>query len=251
MGTGALSAQVKRMAPLPIQGDRMSQTDWLTIALGVLPDMPAQVTCLLDDGGKFDMTLVDVRDGELYGTLASLDAVKGVRVTIPIEKAERGGYSIGCTITEVYFLGGLESGAMLTVDEVLRRKPYRLKERITADSAASIRVVSSEHTAGGSTLVGRLLDISSSGVGMSVETHLEKGDRLQVDTTVQGVRVLGELTVVQASKMAFGRWRIGCQFTHLPLATQHDIERLATADQQEPQAAPAGASRGRIFTAGS
>jgi hypothetical protein len=228
----------------------MSQTDWLTIALGVLPEMPAQVTCLLDDGGKFDMALVDVRDGELYATLASLDAVKGLRVTIPIEKAERGGYSIGCTITEVYFLGGLESGAMLSVEEVLRRKPYRLKERITADSAASIRVVSSQHAAGGSTFVARLLDISSSGIGMSVETHLEKGDRLQVDTTVQGVRVLGELTVVQASKMAFGRWRIGCQFTHLPLATQHDIDRLATSVTDDLHTSAAGMSGGRIFTPG-
>jgi PilZ domain-containing protein len=226
----------------------MSQTDWLTIALGVLPEMPAQVTCLRDDGGKFDMTLVDVRDGELYGTLASLDAAKGLRITIPIEKAERGGYSIGCTLSEIYFLGGLDSGAMMTVDEVLRRKPYRLKERITADSAASIRVVSSQRAGSGSTLVGRLLDISSSGVGMSVETTLEKGDRLQVDTTVQGVRVLGELTVVQASKMAFGRWRIGCQFTHLPLATQHDIDRLASTDAQAAPATQAGMSRGQLFS---
>jgi PilZ domain len=226
----------------------MSHPDWLTIALGVLPDMPAPVTCLRDDGGKFDMTLVDIRDGELYGTLASLDAAKGLRLTIPIEKAQRGGYSIGCTISEVYFLGGLESGAMLTVDEVLRRKPYRLKERVAADSAASIRVVSSHGAAPGAALVARLLDISSSGVGLSVETQLETGDRLQVDTTVQGVRVLGELTVVQASKMAFGRWRIGCQFTHLPLATQHDIDALADGTRSDPRPAPAAGASGQLFT---
>ncbi len=223
----------------------MSQTDWLTIALGVLPDMPVQVTCLRDDGGRFDMMLVDVRDGALYATLASLDATKGLRLTIPIEKADRGGYSIGCTISEVYFLGGLNSGAMLAVEEVLRRKPYRLKERIAADSAASLRVVSSERASAGTALVARLLDLSSSGVGLSVETQLEKGDRLQVDTTVQGVRVLGELMVVQTSKMAFGRWRVGCQFTHLPLATQHDIDRLASGVVQE--ASTAGASGGQLF----
>jgi PilZ domain-containing protein len=222
----------------------MAQPDWLTIALGVLPELPHTLTCLRDDSGKLDVTLEDVREGQLYGSMASLDAEKGMRLTIPIEKAERGGYSIGCTITEVYFLGGLESGAMLAVDEVLRRKPYRLKERIATDESASLRVVSSARAGSGAAMVGRLLDVSSSGVGLSLETQLETGDRLQIDATVQGVRVLGELLVVQVSKMAFGRWRAGCQFAHLPLSTQHEIDHLAGSGGSQPVAAGTG---GRVY----
>jgi hypothetical protein len=205
----------------------MSQPDWLTIALGVLPELPHNVTCLRDDGGQLRVSLLEVREGELYGEMPSLDATKGLKLTIPVEKAERGGYSVGCTITETYFMGGLDSSAMLTVNEVLRRKPYRLKERIVANATASLRVITSSRVQPSTTLVGRLLDVSSSGVGVSLETELEVGDRLSIDTSVEGVRVQGELVAMQATKIAFGRWRLGCQFTQLPIATQHEIDRLA------------------------
>jgi len=213
----------------------MDQPDWLTIALGVLPELPHNATCLRDDGGQLRLSLLEIREGQLYGTMASLDAEKGLKLTIPIEQAERGGYSIGCTITEVYFLGGVESGALLQVDEVLRRKPYRLKERVTTDSTATLRVVTASQLASGTTFLGRLLDISSSGVGLSLETELAIGDRIAIDSTVQGVRVLGEAVAIKASKMAFGRWRVGCQFVGLPIQTQHRIDDLAAAEQ-----APAG-----------
>jgi hypothetical protein len=220
----------------------MSRSDWLTIALGVLPELPHDVTCLRDDGGQLRLSLLEVRDGELYGSLASLDAEKGLKLTIPVEQAERGGYSVGCTISEVYFLGGLDSGAMLRVDEVLRRKPYRLKERVATDSTATLRVVSASSIPSGTTLLGRLLDISSSGVGLSLETPLAAGDRLEIDTSVQGVRVLGELVALQSAKMAFGRWRTGCQFVQLPIQTQHRIDELAAAAAgQVPAAAGPGA----------
>lgn len=209
----------------------MDQPDWLTIALGVLPELPHNATCLRDDGGQLRLSLLEIREGQLYGTMASLDAEKGLKLTIPIEQAERGGYSIGCTITEVYFLGGVESGALLQVDEVLRRKPYRLKERVTTDSTATLRVVTASQLASGTTFLGRLLDISSSGVGLSLETELGIGDRIAIDTTVQGVRVLGEAVAIKASKMAFGRWRVGCQFVGLPIQTQHRIDDLAAAVQ--------------------
>jgi len=47
--------------------------------------------------------------------------------------------------------------------------------------------------------------------------------------------VLGEAVAIKASKMAFGRWRVGCQFVGLPIQTQHRIDDLAAAEQ-----APAG-----------
>lgn len=217
----------------------MDQPDWLTIALGVLPELPHDATCLRDDGGQLRLSLLEVREGELYGTMASLDAEKGLKLTIPIEKAERGGYSVGCTITEVYFLGGIESGAMLRVDEVLRRKPYRLKERVAADSTATLRVITASSLPSGTTLLGRLLDISSSGAGLSLETEVSVGDRIAIDTTVHGVRVIGEAVAMQSSRMAFGRWRVGCQFAGLPIQTQHKIDELAAGAAQAAAAEPA------------
>jgi PilZ domain len=220
----------------------MDQPDWLTIALGVLPELPFDVTCLRDDGGQLRMSLTEVRDGELYGSMGSLDAEKGLKLTIPVELAERGGYSVGCTITEVYFMGGIESSALLRVDEVLRRKPYRLKERVATDSTATLRVITASSLASGTTFLGRLLDISSSGVGLNLETQLEVGDRIAVDTSVHGIRVLGEVVALQISKMAFGRWRVGCEFVQLPILTQHQIDELAAKIAEDAVAVPGTAA---------
>jgi PilZ domain len=216
----------------------MDHPDWLTIALGVLPELPYEATCLRDDGGQLRMSLLDVREGQLYGTMASLEAEEGLQLTIPVERTERGGYSIGCTVTDVYFLGGIESGAMLRIDEVLRRKPYRLKERVAAESTAALRVITSSSLGPGTELLGRLLDISSSGAGLSLETELTAGDRIAIDTSVNGIRVIGEAVAMQSSRMAFGRWRVGCQFTGLPILTQHQIDELA-ADAAQTASRPA------------
>ena len=217
--------------------------NWLPIAMGVLPEMPCDVTCLRDDGGQLRITLHEVLEEGLSVCMSVTDARKGLRLTIPVEKAERGGYSVGCTIEEVYFLGGLDSNAVLSVEEVLRRKPYRLKERIRTDSTAALELLPTAKRPRRTALVGRMLDISASGVGLHIDCPLDVGDKLSIDVNVHGVHVVGEIVVVQSTKAAFGRWRIGCQFAMLPIATQHEIDAIAVPSP----AVPPHPSQGRIY----
>jgi PilZ domain len=206
----------------------MSQAaPWLEIAVGVLPPLPVEVRALRDDGGLLTLTLLEPEDGALYCTLSTLDAREGLRLTIPVERSERGGYSIGCEISDVFFMGGLDSAAHLTITEVTRRKPYRLKQRIETNATVTLHVITSSHHPVGTSLTGRVIDISSSGIGFTSETPLEIGDRLRIDTTIEGVTIHAEATVVQTSRAAFGRHRAGCQFTRLPLPTQHAIDAIA------------------------
>src|SRR5437764_3547745 len=102
---------------MPPEADRTTPQSWVPLALGVLPEIPCEVTCLRDDGGQLRVTLYEASEEWLHARMAVMDARKGLRLTIPVERAKRGGYSVGCTIAEVYFLGGLDSSAVLTVDE--------------------------------------------------------------------------------------------------------------------------------------
>ena len=206
----------------------MSHQPWLEIALGVLPSLPLEVRALRDDGGTIGLTLLEPRDGRLYCSLSTLDAREGLKLTIPIDSSERGGYGIGCEIDQVYFMGALDSAAHLTVIEVTRRKPYRTAERIETSAMTTMHIVSSGHHPVGETLLGRVLDISPGGLGFTSEAPLDIGDRLQVNATIEGITIHAQATVVQTGRVAFGRFRAGCQFTRIPLATQHAIKALAT-----------------------
>jgi hypothetical protein len=210
----------------------MASPDWLELAIGVLPPLPHDVTCIRNDGGQVRLTLLEQRDGHLYCQISMLEAREGLQLTIPIENGDRGGYSIGCEIRTVYFMGGLHSAAQLDVTEVRRRKPYRAKERIEATAIATLHVIASQHHQLATPLLGRVIDLSSSGIGFTTESQLTVGDRLRIDTHIAGVTLHAEITVVQTGRIAFGRWRAGCQFTQIPLHTQHQLDQLTTTTTQ-------------------
>jgi hypothetical protein len=204
----------------------MSQQPWLEIALGVLPRLPLEVRALRDDGGAIGLTLLEPRDGQLYCSLSTLDAREGLELTIPIETSARGGYGIRCQIDQVYFMGALDSAAHLSITEVTRRKPYRTAERIETSAVTALHIITSSQHPVGETLLGRVLDVSADGIGFTSEAPLDLGDRLQVNATIEGLTIHAQATVVQTSRAPFGRFRTGCQFTRLPLATQHALEAL-------------------------
>jgi hypothetical protein len=210
----------------------MASPDWLELAIGVLPSLPHDVTCIRNDGGQVRLTVLEQRDGYLYCEMSMLEAREGLQLTIPIDGGDRGGYSIGGEIRTVYFMGGLHSAAQLDVTEVRRRKPYRTKERIEATAIATLHVIASQHHQLATPLLGRVIDLSSSGIGFTTESQLTAGDRLRIDTHIAGVTLHAEITVVQTGRIAFGRWRAGCQFTRLPLHTQHQLDQLATTATQ-------------------
>lgn len=209
----------------------MSEARLLGIAVGVLPRLPLEVRALRDDGGTVGLTVEKPHEGRLYCSLSALDAREGLNLTISIDTGERGGYSIGCEIDKVFFIGGLDSAARLRITEVTRRKPYRGKARIDTTDVSTLHIVSSACHPVGTRVLARVFDISPGGIGFTSETQLERGDRVRIDTDIEGITVHGEALVVRTSRAAFGRFRAGCQFTRLPLATQHSLEQFTTTDK--------------------
>jgi hypothetical protein len=203
------------------------------MALALLPPLPRELTCILNDGGQIHVSLIEARDEHLFAELSLLDTREGLALTIPVETKDRGGYSIGCEIVDTYFMGGLDSAAKLTVTEVRRRKPYRAKDRAPADAVAHLHVIAAKHFRLGEALFARVLDVSSSGIGLAADQEFTIGDRLRLDTSIDGIAISAEISVVATTRIAFGRFRTGCQFRHIPLDTQHELDTLATSRAQK------------------
>jgi PilZ domain len=207
----------------------MSEALLLELAVGVLGRLPLEVRASRDDGGTIALTILEPRDARLHCSLSVLDAREGLKLTIPVDTGKRGGYSIGCEIDQILFMGGLDSAARLTITEVTRRRAYRTKERIDTTDVATLEILSSAHHRVGECLLARAFDISPGGIGFTSEIQVDRGDRVRVDTAIAGITIHAEALVVQTSTAPFGRFRAGCQFTRLPLATQHALEAFTAA----------------------
>ncbi len=220
----------------------MSPSTWMQMALGVLPELPHAVTGLLDGGGQVTLDLQGTTDERLQARIGLGELETGSRLTIPVETADRGGYSIVCSVGETFFLGGLETLVELEVVQVARRKPYRLKPRIAVHDTA---IVMRLNRGGAGSFVVRLMDISSSGVGFTTDARLAVGDRLRVEANVRDIRVQAEGTVVQLVGISFGRVRVGCQFAGLPHDVVQAIDAEAAQEGRDPGTGrpPVSASR--------
>jgi hypothetical protein len=180
----------------------MSEALLLELAVGVLPRLPLEVLALRDDGGTIGITILEPRDTRLYCSLSALDAREGLKLTIPVDTDERGGYSIGCEIDQIFFMGGLDSAARLIITEVTRRKAYRAKDRIDTTDAATLYILGSAHHPVGECLIARVVDISPGGIGLTSESPLDRGDRVRIDTVIEGITIHTEALVVQTSTAA-------------------------------------------------
>jgi hypothetical protein len=206
----------------------VASPELLAMALALLPPLPRELTCLRNDGGQLRVSLIEERDGHLYAELSLLDAREGLTLTIPLETADRGGYSIGCDVIEIYFMGGLDSAAKLAVTEIARRKPYRAKERVATDAVAHLHIIAAKDFALGHAVFARVVDVSSRGIGLATDQEFAVGDRLRLDTSIKGIAISAEISVVATTRIAFGRFRTGCRFRHIPLDTQRGLDALAT-----------------------
>jgi hypothetical protein len=52
----------------------MASPDWLELAIGVLPPLPHDATCIRNDGGQVRLRLLEQRDGHLYCEMSMLEA---------------------------------------------------------------------------------------------------------------------------------------------------------------------------------
>jgi hypothetical protein len=189
----------------------MADIDQLQLALGILPPLPCDVTALAAEGGKLDVRLTEVKDGRFSAHLSVLDIRDGAELCIPIDH-RRGGFSIECRVTSSYFIGGLDALTSLEVLAVTRRKPHREHDRQTVQDTAAVSVIAADQLLAGAQLTIRLLDVSAYGAAFLTEQAFEPGDLIRITATVNGQPMSSLARVMNVSRQAFGRKRIGCKF---------------------------------------
>ena len=191
------------------------QTDWLTLALGVLPAPPVTLRAARAAGGDVELRLTGSDEHGLLVAVDALDAEETAAVTVALEPAGRGEYALIGTLET---LGGEQDGlvpARLTVEEVLR---WKKRPRMILDVPATVALV---HGAAGSERAApasvRLLDLGPQGVAFAAADGYRRGDRLRLGAVVDDQQLLIEARVLQVGRPVFGRCRVSCTFADDPV----------------------------------
>jgi hypothetical protein len=145
-------------------------------------------------GGSLAIEIDSISDdGLLSARMSSLDAHDGMRLVVPINNAQGGGYDIVCEVAGRFFRSGLEVAVDLSVIRVERRKPFRSEPRARLNELCLLRLTS------------RL------------------GDRVEVVSQIGSNALRCVLIALHTEPSSFGRYRTGCRIESVDRAGERII----------------------------
>ncbi len=185
--------------------------DWLTLALGVLPSAPHDLSVLRAEGGEARVRLIGHRDNGLLVLMSAADADTTTGVTFVVGRPEGAAFAVFGTIAAIKPLSDGTCEVLIDLDEVVRWKSRR---RIELDLPATVTLddpKTAQHT--GPTTA-RLLDVAAEGAGFMIKGHYRRGDRIRLSTQLADHSITVAAIVRQVGRPVFGCSRVSCTFAY-------------------------------------
>jgi hypothetical protein len=206
-GIGGLSQRSK----LPISPAVAMTADWLTLALGVLPPAPADLSVLRAEGGEARVRLLGHRDGGLLVLMSGADADTTSGVTFVLERPEGAAFAVFGAIAGIKPLSDGTCEVWIELDEVVR---WKARRRIELDLPATVTLddpKTAQHTG---PITARLLNLAAEGAGFMINGHYRRGDRIRISTQLGDHPITIAAVVRQVGRRVFGSSRVSCTFEY-------------------------------------
>jgi hypothetical protein len=186
-------------------------TDWLTLALGVLPTAPADVAISRAEGGQAQVRLCGHCERGLLVQMTVADADTTTAVTFAVERPGGGAFAVFGTISTRTPVGDDKCEVLIEVDEVVR---WKYRRRIQVDLPATVALYEPRTTQReGSTPV-RVLNLSAEGAAFAVRGHYRRGDQIRLGMQVANRPITIAARVLQVGSPVFGQCRVSCTFPY-------------------------------------
>jgi hypothetical protein len=185
--------------------------DWLTLALGVLPPAPADLSVLRAEGGEAQVRLLGHSDRGLLVRMAAADADSTSGVTFVLERPAGAAFAVFGTISAIQPLDDGDCEVLIELDEVAR---WKARRRIELDLPATVALDeprTDQHTEPKTV---RLLNLSAEGAGFAVKGHYRRGDRLRISAQLGDRPIALAAAVRQVGRPVFGSSYVSCVFAY-------------------------------------
>lgn len=186
-------------------------SDWLTLALGVLPAAPADLAVFRAEGGSAQVQLCGYCDRGLLVRMAAGDAGTTTGVTFALERPGGAAFAVFGVISAIRPLGADDCEVLIEVDEVVRWKQRR---RVELDLPATVALYEPRTTQHREPTPGRLLNLSAEGLAFSVRGRYRRGDRIRLSMQLADRPITITARVLQVGRPVFGHSRVSCTFPY-------------------------------------
>ncbi|HET6848214.1 MAG TPA: PilZ domain-containing protein [Gaiellales bacterium] len=233
-----------------------TREELLTLALGVLPDLPDTIDVLSEDGGCFPLALDDRQDGLLLGQAPRSAIRDDLHLLARVYYPDRGRYEVELEVVEHFFQSVSDALVHLAVSGVRHRKARRASPRVAVSTPARAIVRYCRSLPRDAALEVRLVDISATGCAFVTQKELDPGDLVHLTFTLDGREMRPEARLVRLDPAPYGRYRAGCEITEISDGDRRAISALASVsamDGSEEQRKPevvAALAESRAATSG-
>ncbi len=185
--------------------------DPLTLALGVLPPPPADLSALRAEGGEARVRLLGHSDRGLLVRMTAADAESTSAVTFVVARPAGAAFAVFGTIAAIRRLDGDACEVLIALDEVVR---WKARRRIDVDLPATVALDDPRTSQHAGARPARLLNLSAEGAGVAVNGHMRRGDRVRITAQLGDRPIIVAAAVRQVGRPVFGSSYVSCTFTH-------------------------------------
>ncbi|MDX6496275.1 MAG: hypothetical protein QOE17_2261 [Gaiellales bacterium] len=185
--------------------------DWLTLALGVLPHAPADLSVLRAEGGEAAVRLLGHSDRGLLVRMAAADADSTSAVTFVLDRPHGAAFAVFGTIAGIKPRDDGSCEVLVELDEVVR---WKARRRIDLDLPATVTrndPKTPQHTGPTTT---RLLNLAAEGAGFMIKGHYRRGDRIRISVQLGDQPITVSAVVRQVGRPVFGSSHVSCTFEY-------------------------------------
>ena len=204
-----------------------TREELLTLALGVLPELPDTVDVLSEDGGCFPLSLFEREEDMLLGYAPRGAMRNDLHLLARVYYPGRGRYEVEFEVVEHFFHSVTEALVHVAVSGVRHRKARRASPRVRISVASSAAIRYGRTLPRNTELEVRIVDISATGCAFLTQKELDPGDLLHLRFPLRGRLIEIESRVVRMDAAPYGRYRAGCEITEISDADRRAVAALA------------------------
>ena len=204
-----------------------TREELLTLALGVLPELPDTIDVLSEDGGCFSLNLFEREDEMLLGYAPRGAMRNDLHLLARVYYPGRGRYEVEFEVVDHFFHSVSEALVHLAVSGVRHRKARRASPRAPVSVAASASIRFGRTLPRNTELEVRLVDVSATGCAFLTQKELDPGDLLRLRFPLAGRGMELETRVVRIDAAPYGRYRAGCEITEIGDGDRKAIAAIA------------------------
>jgi hypothetical protein len=233
-----------------------TREELLTLALGVLPELPDTIDVLSEDGGCFAVTISSREEDLLLGHAPRGAIRNDLHLLARVFHPGRGRYEVEFEVADHFFQSTAEAQVHLAVSGVRHRKARRASPRVAVSTPATAVIKYCRSLPRDTQLEVRLVDVSATGCAFVTQKELAAGDLVKLAFTLNGRQMEPEARVVRIDPAPYGRYRAGCEITEISDGDRKAISGVAegtdeygSEDQRNPEAVAALAESRAASTA--